>query len=95
MQSFKVVRVIDGDTFDVEPRWEWGGQIGARVRPTKFDAPEINTLAGQSATRKLVNLLLGQYIHLKSAKTIDRGRLVCDVYFNGRHLADYFPEYSL
>jgi hypothetical protein len=25
---------------------------------------------------------------------IDRSRLVCDVYLNGKNLASYFPEYA-
>ena len=94
MATFKVKQVIDGDTFDVEPNWEWSGKTGTRVRPTRFNAPEINTLGGQSAKRKLSNLILGKQVELREAKTIDRGRLVCDVYFSGRHLAGYFPEYA-
>lgn len=94
MKFFKVVHVVDGDTFDVEPQWEWQGNRGSRVRPTGFDAPELNTLSGQSAKRKLANLVLGKAIVLENAKTIDRGRLVCDVIFNGQRLAGYFPEYA-
>ena len=33
-------------------------------------------------------------VNIAKAYKIDRGRLVCDVYFNGRNLADYFTEYQ-
>jgi len=34
-------------------------------------------------------------VDIKSAKIVDEwGRLVADVYYNGKNLADYFPEYK-
>ena len=93
MSEFRVVSVIDGDTFEVSPQWKWNSQIGARVRPTGYDAPELYMLGGQAAKNKLSRLILGQSVDLRTAYNIDRGRLVCDVYFGGRNLADYFPEY--
>jgi endonuclease YncB( thermonuclease family) len=94
MAEFKVVNIIDGDTFDVSPFWKWSGQTGDRVRPTGYDAPEMNTLGAQSAKDKLANLIKGESVTLGSAYRIDRGRLVCDVFFKGRNLADYFPKYK-
>ena len=47
MPEFRVSVVIDGDTFEVANGWKWNGQSGSRVRPTGYDAPEINTIAGQ------------------------------------------------
>lgn len=88
------VVVIDGDTFEVENGWKWNGQSGSRVRPTGYDAPEINTNAGQQAKQKLVRLIQGKVVNLAKAHTIDRGRPVCDVFYNGRNLADYFKEYQ-
>jgi len=83
--------VVDGETFDV-PGWKWNGNQGTRVRPTGYDAPELGTIAGAAARRKLTQLIHGKQVELGSAHTVDRGRLVCDVYFNGRNLAAYFPE---
>jgi endonuclease YncB( thermonuclease family) len=93
MSEFKVINVIDGDTFDVTPQWRWNGNTGSRVRPTGYDTPELNALGGQIARDKLTRLILGKQVELGSGHTIDRGRLVCDVYFQGKSLADYFPEY--
>jgi endonuclease YncB( thermonuclease family) len=93
MPEFRVISVIDGDTFDVSPQWQWNGNSGSRVRPTGYDAPELGALGGQTAMAKLSKLILGQNVELRTAYRIDRARLVCDVFFGGRNLADYFPEY--
>ena len=94
MSKFRVNSGIDGDTFDVTPQWNWNGQTGTRVRPTEFNAPELNAYGGQAAKEKLARLILGQEIQLGTAYRVDRGRLVCEVSFRGRKLADYFPEYQ-
>ena len=94
MSVFTVTAIIDGDTFEVTPRWKWNGDTGTRVRPTGYDATELYTCGGQAAKNKLSNLILGKEVDLRTAHKIDRGRLVCDVYYQGRNLADYFPEYQ-
>ncbi len=94
MPTFTVTSVIDGDTFEVTPQWQWNGQTGTRVRPTGYYAPELHTSAGQVAKDKLSRLILGQQIELRTAYRIDRGRLVCEVYFRNTNLADYFPEWQ-
>jgi endonuclease YncB( thermonuclease family) len=93
MAAFRVTNVIDGDTFEVSPQWRWNGDTGSRVWLTGYDAPELHQPGGQAARDKLSRLILGQSVDLHSAYRIDRGRVVCDVYFGGKNLADYFPEY--
>lgn len=95
MPFFKVKNVVDGDTFDVSQDWKWNGRTGDRVRPTGYDAPEIIQPGGQEAKRKLERLISGKQVELQSAKTLDRGRLVADVFVDGQYLADFFPEYKL
>ena len=90
MAEFKVVRIVDGDTFDVNPDWEWNGETGSRVRPAGYDAAEIGSREGQSAKDKLQLLILNQNVELGDAYRVDRGRLVCEVIFRGRDLASYF-----
>lgn len=94
MSEFTVINIIDGDTFDVSPQWQWHGESGMRVRPTGYDAPELHANGSQVAKDKLSRLTLRQIVSLGNAYRIDRGRLVCDVYFRGRRLADYFPDYQ-
>jgi len=93
MSTFKVTSVIDGDTFEVSLQWQWNGQTGTHVRPAGFDAPELGANGGQAAKDKLSKLILGEQVDLGTAHRVDRGRLVCEVYFKNKNLADYFPEY--
>ena len=90
MAQFTVSTVIDGDTFEVSGGWQWKGQSGTRVRPTGYDAAELRARGGQSAKDKLRRLVLGKQVELGTAYRVDRGRLVCDVYFQGKNLASYF-----
>ena len=94
MNTFIVTHIIDGDTFDVSPKWVWNGQTGTRVRPTGYDAPEIHEPGSASTTNRLRNLIHRRGVQLGTGYRIDRGRLVCDVYLNGRNLAESFPEYK-
>ncbi len=41
MTEFKVVNIVDGDTFDVDPGWKWNGDNGKRIRPAGYDAAEL------------------------------------------------------
>lgn len=92
--TFQTIKVIDGDTFVVSPQWKWQNETGSHVRPTGYNTPEKGQLGYETSKSKLVNLILGKDVELRKAYRIDRSRLVCDVYFNGRNLADFFPEYN-
>jgi len=88
MANFTVTKVTDGDTFEVNPNWEWEGKSGNIVRIANVDAPEIGTPGGQTAKEKLERLIGGKSVELKNAVTMSYGRLVCDVYLNGRNIAN-------
>ncbi len=92
--GFKVTKIIDGDTFEVSPNWNWNGHSGNIVRPTGYDAPEKGEAGFQRAKDKLADLILGKEVELKNAKTLSYGRLVCDVYVGDLNLAGFFPEYQ-
>tara|TARA_B100001964_G_C14187066_1_gene579137 strand:- start:509 stop:808 length:300 start_codon:yes stop_codon:yes gene_type:complete len=95
MTHFNVTNVVDGDTFDVNPEWEWKGNQGQRIRPKGFNTPERWEAGYSQAKKKLKELIHHKNVELKNAVKIDRGRLVCDVFLNGRNLANYFPKYKL
>jgi len=94
MPAFTVASVIDGDTFEVSPQWKWSGQTGTRVRPAGYDVPELHAYNGQAAKDRLARMILGEQVDLRTAHKVDRGRLVCEVHFRNKNLADYFPEYQ-
>jgi len=92
--KYKVVRIIDGDTFVVSPRWKLWFKTGDRIRPTGYNTPEKGERGFEEAALKLQKLILGKYVVLKKPIKLTYGRLLCEVYFKGRNLADYFPEYN-
>lgn len=94
MNKFLVDDVIDGDTFSVKNGWKWKEQTGNLVRPTGYDTPEKGQPGYDKATEKLRNLILNKEVEIGNAVNLDHGRLVCDVFFDGKNLADYFPEYK-
>lgn len=96
MAEFTVNEVIDGDTFKVKNGWKWEDKTGEIVRPTGYDTPEKGQPGYEEAKKKLSNLILDKKVDIKDVKAIDTyGRLVADVYLNGKNLADYFSEYKI
>ena len=85
--SFRVVRVIDGDTFKVAPAWSTGGKAGDRVRIANLDAPELPSVAGFGAKHRLEALLYGQIVNLYAQTVNDYGRLVAEVFLNGQDVS--------
>lgn len=92
--SFKVTKIIDGDTFEVTPKWIWNNTEGNGVRPTGYDTPERGQPGYKETTDKLSSLIFGKIVELKRPIKLSYTRLLCDVYYNGKNLASYFPEYK-
>jgi endonuclease YncB( thermonuclease family) len=88
--AFKVVEVIDGDTFKVSPGWEWQGNTGDTVRVHGYNAPEEGEPGYDSAKSKLKGMLLGKEVELKTPVNFSHGRLVCQVLLEGKNVADSF-----
>lgn len=100
MSDFTVSEVIDGDTFSVKGGWIWtkddGTKVeGVTVRPTGYNTPESGKTGFDSAKNKLEKLINGKTVTLKNPVNVSYGRLVCDVYYDGKNLSDYFPEYKI
>ena len=91
---FEVTRVIDGDTFEMSSNWKWNDQTGRVVRVNGYDTPEEREPGYQAAKDKLEDLILNKDVELKNPIRITYGRLLCDVYYNGKNIADYFLEYQ-
>lgn len=92
--AFNVTKVIDGDTFTVNPKWEWNNQTGEYVRPLGYNAPEKGTKGYTVATNKLKKLIEGKNVELKNAVKLTYSRLLCDVFINGKNIKTFFPEYQ-
>lgn len=81
--TFTVEDVIDGDTIEVWPNWNWGEKSGDRVRLANVNAPEIHERGGMEAKVKLMSLVSGRKVELRNAVSLSFDRLVCDVYVHG------------
>jgi endonuclease YncB( thermonuclease family) len=86
----KVIRIIDGDTFEVAPGWEWEGLTGSVVRPVGYDTPEWGEPGYREARDKLKRLILNKEVELKDPIKLSYERLLCYVIFQGKDLAGYF-----
>ncbi len=95
MPIFTVGEVVDGYTFKVKEGWEWGNKKGDIVRPADYNTPEEDEPGHEEAKQKLKELILNKSVEIENPQTIDEwNRLVTDVYYKGKKLADYFPEYK-
>jgi endonuclease YncB( thermonuclease family) len=92
--AFRVIRVIDGDTFEVSPNWKWKDEIGNIVRANGYNTPEENNPGYEAAKNKLEELILNKDVDLTNPIRITYGRLLCDVIFANMNLKDHFPEYQ-
>lgn len=79
----KIIRVVDGDTYEVEV--DLGFRIVARLplRLAHVDTPERNTAAGKSVIKYLLALFgpLPTSVYVRTYKPVDKyGRYLADVY---------------
>ncbi len=95
MSESTVSEVIDGDTFKVVDGWTWKHKTGDTIRPHGYDTPERGEPGYKEAKQKLKRLILNEKVDIRDTKVVDvYGRLVADVYYEEKNLADYFQEYK-
>jgi hypothetical protein len=73
-QIFRVIEVIDGDTFKIDFD---GGQ---RVRLLGVNAPELERCLGAESKAKLAQLVLGNKVTLSDQFTDPYGRIIANVF---------------
>ena len=60
--SYTVIKVIDGDTFEVSSNWKWNDQTGSIVRVSGYDTPEEDEPGYRTAKEKLTKLILNKEV---------------------------------
>ena len=93
--TFTVTKIIDGDTFEVTPGWKWNNEEGSIVRALGYDTPEKGQMGHDEAANRLKQLINGKNVELKNPVKLTYGRLLCDVYINGKNIASYFKKYKI
>lgn len=77
LQQWVVIKVLDGDTIDVQK------QGGRRIRLSDIDAPEKKQPFGIEAKELLARKILYKSVDIKINSTDKYGRYIGTVFFNG------------
>jgi len=83
----KVVRVVDGDTYDLIVDLGFKINISTRIRLRNIDTPETwrpkneaERIHGEKATKFVTDLILDKEVYIKSYKLGIYGRYEVDIY---------------
>ena len=90
--GLKVTNIVTADTFEVFPPWRWEGQSGIKVRVAGIVAPIEGEVGYEKAKAKLKSAVEGREVELMNETGVDYDKLVCDVYVDGKNVADYLPQ---
>ena len=93
MAIFTVVAVIGGNTFKVSPKWEFGDETGDLVQVKGYTAPKSGKVA-MTVEQKLSVLIQNRKVELGSPDCVQHNRLVCEVYYRGINIAEYFSSHQ-
>jgi micrococcal nuclease len=91
-RQFRVLRVVDGDTFKVE----YDGE-STSVRFFGINAPEKRDPDGPAATAALVSMIYEQMVRLEFSAKRKRdnfGRLLCKVYLGDVDVGKWMVEHG-
>ena len=92
IMGLKVTNILTADTFEVFPPWRWEGQSGIKVKVAGIEVPSEGEAGYEMAKAKLKSAVEGREVELRSEKEVDYDKLVCDVYVDGKNVADYLPH---
>ena len=82
--TYRVRRVVDGDTFEVED----GSGLRTRVRLRRYDAPDKGQPGWAAAKARLTVLIGDQSVTLMSVAPDRHGRAICAVYVDGQDVGE-------
>jgi hypothetical protein len=88
-EIFEVTKIVDENTFEVTPFWEWHGENGVLVHVASYKAPAPGRSGHEKFKNILMELLFGKRVTLKDAVTIEDDALVCEIYIDGKNLTEY------
>ena len=91
---FEVTKILDGNTFEVTPFWQWHNENGVIVSARGYQAPATGEADYEEIKTKLMELLFGERVTLTDAVAIKDDTLVCKVFIQDKDLAEYFSKYQ-
>lgn len=92
--SFRVIKIIDGNSFEVLPSWKWKELSGSIVRANGYNAPEESQPGYDAALNKLKDLIFNKEVELANPIRVTSEHLLCDVLFENVNLKEHFLEYQ-
>ncbi len=84
--DYKVLKVIDGETFKVYPHWSYNGHRGDTVCVAGIETPPFGEDGHLETTEILRQIIEDRHVRLTNPVSIHFDRLVCDVNLNGHKL---------
>ena len=93
METFTVAAVIDGNTFEVSPQWEYDNEKGDLVHAKGYTAPKSGK-AAMAVEQRLSGLIQNKKVELGAPDGVKGNKLVCEVYYQGVNVANYFSAYK-
>ena len=95
--SFNVKEILTVDTIKVTPEWRlWALKKGGeKIRFWDFNVPHNKSIR-TDVKIKLFNLLNSKSVEIKGVYKVTPDKVaVCDVYFDGKPIKEYFPELTV
>lgn len=91
-----LVRVVDGDTYELLVELDFRVRVTVRARIRGYDCPERNTPEGKAAKLTALQLLQTHPIIIRSYKD-QRSfeRWICDVWVNGDNIGEVLERQAL
>jgi len=88
--AFRVIEILEGDTFKVFPNWSWHKESGNIVKIYDYESPEKGESRYEIAKKRLKNLIQNKKVEIKDPKDIDKNKiLIADIYYKGKNLIHY------
>ncbi len=94
MSPFTVSSIKDAGKFRVVFGWKCGDKKGQIIKPAGCRAPGRGMPGYESAIRKLYALILGKEVQVGEVIAITSDTMTAKIYFRGKELKYYFPEYN-
>lgn len=89
---FIVTKIFDGDTFEINPKWNWNDDTGKVIGLKGYNSPVLGQSGYKEAKERLEQLILNKQVDLRNPVNLSTGRLLCNVYIDGKPLEEYLED---
>lgn len=94
MSPFTVNSIRNNDRLRVVYGWKCGNKKGVFIKPAGYRLPGRGMPGYESAMKKLYALILGKEVQVGEVVEISSDTMTAKVYYRGRELKYYFPEFA-